>query len=206
LLDKQAEELKVQYGSALREKSQEDFIISIEGLKGREPKEFSLKDLCLIIQARMEEIIHAVMFQIENSKFQGELNSGIVITGGGSLVKNLKQLVSFISGYDVRIAYPSKYVTGVFADKINKPQYSTAVGLIMKGYEFNKIEQERILEQLNKKQEELLLQREKENQELNQSIELENEKKHKEKKESKFFEIFKKRVTNLFDEDDEFEK
>lgn len=186
LLDKQAEELKIQYGSALPNKSEEDLVISIEGLKGREPKEFSLNDLCQVIQARMEEIIHAVMFQIESSKFQGNLNAGIVITGGGSLLKNLKQLVTFISGYDVRIAYPSEHIKGSYAKQINKPQYSTAIGLIMKGHEYASTEIDKISEKLNKE------------------ASIEKQKKKKVKKEGKFMDNFKKRVTKLFDEDDEF--
>ncbi len=183
IIEDQAEELKIQYGSALQEKSQEDLIISIEGLKGREKKEFSLKDLCLIIQARMEEIIHAVMFQIESSKFQGQLSAGIVITGGGALLKNLKQLVSFISGYDVRIAYPSEHICGKYSEIINKPQFSTAIGLIMKGYEFSENDNEKILKKINLKKE--------------------KEVKIKEKKDNKFLDNFKTKVSKLFDEDED---
>lgn len=192
LLDKQAEELKIQYGSALADKSQKDLIITIEGLKGRDPKEFSLNDLCQIIKARMEEIIHAVMFQIESSKFQGQLNAGIVITGGGSLLKNLKQLVSFISGYDVRIAYPNEYISGKFAETINKPQFSTAIGLIMKGHEYSVSEQEKIIKKINEASEE--------------DENSKKKKKEKIKKESKLMDIFRNSMTKLFDEDDEFEK
>ncbi len=188
LMEKQAEQLKIEYGSAIHEKSQEDIIISIEGMKGREQKEFSLKELSLVIQARMEEMIHAVMFQIENSKFQGQLNAGIVITGGGSLMKNLKQLVSFISGYDVRIAFPNEHVCGKYSNTINKPQFSTSIGLIMIGHQYREEENEKITQKINQQAEE--------------------EKKDKEKdkkKESKFFDKFKTKMTKLFDEDEEEE-
>jgi cell division protein FtsA len=187
LMEKQAEQLKIEYGSAIQEKSQEDIIISIDGLKGREQKEFSLKELSLVIQARMEEMIHAAMFQIESSKFQGQLNAGIVITGGGSLMKNLKQLVSFISGYDVRIAYPSEYISGEFSDTINKPQYSTAIGLVMMGNEYKKDENEKITQKMNQQAAE----------------EQEKEREKEKKKESKFFDKFKNKMTKLFDEDEE---
>ena len=189
ILEKQAEQLKIEYGSALHDKTQEDFVISIEGLQGREAKEFSLKELCLVIQARLEEIIHAVMFQIENSSFQGQLNAGIVITGGGSLMKNLKQLVSFISGYDVRIAYPNEYVCGEYSETINKPQYSTAIGLLMLGYEFAKTEQDEISKKLN-----------------TEIVEEQPKSEIKVKKEGKFFDKLKKGMTKLFDEDEEPEK
>jgi len=157
IMEKQAEELKIQYGSAIEEKSQEDTIIALEGLKGREEKEFSLRELVSIIQARMEEILHAVMFQIESAGIKDKLAGGIVITGGGSLLKNLKQLASYISGNDIRIAYPTEYIEGAFSDIINKPQYSTAIGLIMKGFDFNTQELEKsTYDKLNEEEEEIV--------------------------------------------------
>lgn len=143
IMEKQAEELKIQYGSAIEEKSQEDTIIALEGLKGREEKEFSLRDLVSVIQARMEEILHAVMFQMESVGVTDKLAGGIVITGGGSLLNNLKQLASYITGNDIRIAYPTEYIEGKYSGIINKPQFSTAVGLIMKGYTFDSIKEEK---------------------------------------------------------------
>ncbi len=156
ILDSQAEELKIQYGSAIEEKSQEETIISIERLNGREEKEFSLRKLSGIIQARMEEILHAVMFQIESAGIEEKLAGGIVITGGGSLLKNLKQLASYITGYDVRIAYPTEYVEERYSEYANKPQYATAIGLIMKGFDIESAQQEKsIYDKINQEKEEV---------------------------------------------------
>ncbi|HXK81284.1 MAG TPA: cell division protein FtsA [Bacteroidales bacterium] len=136
ILERQAEELKKQYGSAVQEKSKEGVVISIPGLKGRKPRELPLNELSYIIQARMEEILHAIVFQIETSGCKNKLGAGIVICGGGSLLKNLRQLCSFITGMDVRIGYPNEHLESNVVDSINQPQFATSIGLIMKGYEY----------------------------------------------------------------------
>ncbi|MDD2636303.1 MAG: cell division protein FtsA [Bacteroidales bacterium] len=156
ILEKQAEELKIQYGSAIAEKNQENTLISIEGLKGREEKEFSLYDLNNTIQARMEEILHAAMFQIESSGTKDKLAGGIVITGGGALLTNLKQLATYLTKNDIRIAYPTEYIEGTYSDTINRPQFSTAIGLLMKGYAFNQLEIDKsIYQKINEEKQEL---------------------------------------------------
>ncbi len=135
ILHRQAEALKTQFGSALGDLAPEEKIVTIPGINGREPKEISFKNLAYIIQLRMEEIIDAVMFEIENSGFQDKLSAGIVLTGGGALLKHLPQLVKFHTGLDVRIGYPNEYLAGNSGDEINKPQYATSVGLLLKGWE-----------------------------------------------------------------------
>jgi len=191
ILEKQAEELKIRYGSALQDRSQDDTIISIEGLKGREEKEFSLRKLSSVIQARMEEILHAVMFQIESAGIHEKLSGGIVITGGGSLIKNLKQLASYITNNDIRIAYPSTYIEGAFSDILNNPQYSTAIGLIMKGTSYNEMEAEKdAFEKLNQPAIEDI---------ADEDITKNN--KNSEPK-GKLFDNFKTKMARLFDEDE----
>lgn len=134
--ENQAEELKINYGSALKDSKQKEIKIKIEVSEAKEAKEFTLYDLSEIIEARMVEILQAVMFQIENAGVQDSLAEGIVITGGGSLLKNLKQLTTYIAKHDIRIAYPSEYIVGKFADVLNNPKYSTAIGLLMKADEY----------------------------------------------------------------------
>lgn len=135
ILHRQAEALKTQFGSALGDLAPEEKVVTIPGINGREPKEISFKNLAYIIQLRMEEIIDAVMFEIENSGFLDKLSAGIVLTGGGALLKHLPQLVRFHTGLDVRIGYPGEYLAGNSGDEINKPQYATSVGLLLKGWE-----------------------------------------------------------------------
>ncbi len=135
ILHRQAEALKTQFGSALGDLAPEDKVVTIPGINGREPKEISFKNLAYIIQMRMEEIIDAVLFEIENSGCMDKLSAGIVLTGGGALLKHLAQLVRFHTGMDVRIGYPIEYLAGNTTDEINNPQYATSVGLLLKGWE-----------------------------------------------------------------------
>jgi cell division protein FtsA len=136
ILDRHAEELKIKFGSALGDLAEEKKSVIIPGISGRDSKEISFKSLAYIIQSRMEEIIDAVMFEIENSEYAEKLSAGIVITGGGALLRHLQQLVRFRTGMDVRIGYPNAHLAGNVAEDINQPMYATSVGLILKGYEF----------------------------------------------------------------------
>lgn len=134
-LMKVAEDLKIQYGSALPDVAPEDKVVSIPGINGREHKEISFKSLSKIIHARMEEIIDLIAFEIENSGYYDKLGAGIVITGGGAMLKHLPQLIKFKTGLDVKIGYPSESLAAEIDGDINKPQFSTSIGLILQGFE-----------------------------------------------------------------------
>ncbi|MFC2080975.1 cell division protein FtsA [Bacteroidota bacterium] len=138
ILGRQAESLKISFGSALGDLAQEDKIVTIPGISGRDPKEISFKSLAYIIQSRMEEIIDAAMFEIENSGVLDKLSAGIVFTGGGALLRHLPQLVKFRTGLDVRIGYPVEELATESIEEVNQPMYSTSVGLLLKGYENNR--------------------------------------------------------------------
>ncbi len=130
----QAEQLKVKFGSALSQENQENEIISIPGLRGRPHKEISVKFLAQIIQARMEEILEFVLFEIKSSGYERKLAAGIVVTGGGALLKHLPQLVMLTTGLDCRIGTPNEHLAGN-EDELKNPLYATGVGLVMKGIE-----------------------------------------------------------------------
>ncbi|HLN21197.1 MAG TPA: cell division protein FtsA [Bacteroidales bacterium] len=136
ILQRHAEMLKIQYGSALGDIAPDDKVVSIPGIAGREPKEISFKSLAYIIQSRMEEIIDAVNFEIQNSGYADKLAAGVVITGGGAMLKHLPQLMKFKTAMDVRIGIPNEHLSGNARNEINQPMYATAVGLIMKGFEY----------------------------------------------------------------------
>ncbi len=136
ILQRQAESLKIQFGSALGDLAQEDKVVTIPGISGRDPKEISFRSLAYIIQSRMEEIIDAVIYEIENSGFMDKLSAGIVLTGGGSMLKHLNQLVKFKTGMDVRIGFPGDKLVADTPEVINQPMFSTSVGLLLKGLEY----------------------------------------------------------------------
>ncbi len=132
IIKSQAEQLKIRFGSSLAQENQENEIISIPGLRGRPHKEISVKFLAQIIQARMEEILEFVLFEIKNSGFERKLSAGIVVTGGGSMLKHLPQLVMLTTGMDCRIGTPNEHLA-MADDELKNPLYATGVGLVMKG-------------------------------------------------------------------------
>jgi cell division protein FtsA len=134
IIRNQAELLKIKFGSALAKQMKENEIVSIPGLRGREPKEISVKNLANIIQARMEEIIENVYYEIKSSGFEKKLIAGIVVTGGGAQLKHITQLIEYITGMDTRIGYPNEHLAkGV--DEVKSPMYATGVGLVIKGHQ-----------------------------------------------------------------------
>ncbi len=138
IIEKQAELLKVKFGSAWPGENRETEIVSIPGLRGRDPKEISLKTLSKIINARVVEIIEQVFLEIKNyghNEQKKKLIAGIVLTGGGSQLKHLKQLVEYITGMDTRIGYPSEHLAGDSSEEVSSPMYATAVGLLMDAIE-----------------------------------------------------------------------
>ncbi len=135
ILEKQAELLKVKFGSAIHNDEHENVMVSIPGLRGREPKEISVKNLTEIISARIKEIIELVYHQIKVSGYESKLMTGIVLTGGGAQLRNLTQLVSYITGMEARIGYPNEHLGKKSKDYVTSPMYSTGTGLVMKGFQ-----------------------------------------------------------------------
>jgi cell division protein FtsA len=186
ILSRQAESLKITFGSALGDLAQEDKIVTIPGISGRDPKEISFKSLAYIIQSRMEEIIDSAMFEMENSGVIDKLSAGIVFTGGGALLRHLPQLVKFRTGLDVRIGYPVEELATESIEEVNQPMYSTSVGLLLKGYE-------------NKRKQSIM-----EKEAL--PLEMDAEEPAKEEVESRpkmsLFSNLKERINDIFDEND----
>lgn len=133
VMESQAEQLKVKFGSAMASNVLENRIITIPGLKGREPIEVSEKNLALIIQARVEEIIDHVYWEIKRSGYERKLIGGIVITGGGALLRDIASLVSNHTNISTRIGSPIDHLAHGYTADVSSPIFSTAIGLIMKG-------------------------------------------------------------------------
>jgi len=141
IIGNQAEQLKIKFGSAWPGENKDSEIVSIPGLRGRDPKEISLKTLSKIINARVVEILEQAYLEIKNYGHEDskkKLIAGIVLTGGGSQLRHLKQLTEYVTGMDTRIGFPGEHLAGD-SNKYN-PIYSTAVGLLMKAIENNALE------------------------------------------------------------------
>jgi cell division protein FtsA len=135
IMQKQAELLKKKFGAALAQSSHENEIVSIPGLRGREPKEISLKTLSSIINSRMTEIVEHIYYEIKNSGYEKKLIGGIVVTGGGSQLKHINQLFEYETGMDTRIGYPNEHLSSNTNIKVTSPLFATGVGLVVKGFE-----------------------------------------------------------------------
>jgi cell division protein FtsA len=183
ILGRQAEQLKIQFGSALGDLAQEDKVVTIPGISGRDPKEISFRSLAYIIQSRMEEILDHVIYEIETSGVADKLSAGIVLTGGGALLRHLPQLVKFKTGYDVRVGYPNEHLAAESIEEANQPMFSTSVGLLLKGNESKEKVKEGKIE-----------------------VKIENpageNKEQQTKFKPKFFIAFKEKLNEIFEEDD----
>ncbi len=129
-----AELLKIKFGKALANEANENESVSINGLRNRPPKEIAIKSLAHIIQARMEEIIEMVFIEIVNSGYDGKLAGGIVVTGGGAQLQNIKQLFELNTGMDVRIGYPNEHLGKGKVEIVKSPMFATGVGLVLSGF------------------------------------------------------------------------
>ena len=136
VLKQQAEQMKVQFGSALSNEAKANAYITIPGLRGMPAKEISVKNLANIIQARMSEIMDFVTYHLKQVGLDNKmLNGGIILTGGGSQLKHLIQLTEYVTGLNARIGLPTEHLAAGHIDELAKPTYSTCLGLILKGYD-----------------------------------------------------------------------
>ena len=126
-----AEEVKVKFGSALAEQNRDDEVVSIPGIKGKAPKEISFKNLAGIIQSRLEEIFELVNYEIQKTKSSNNLIAGIVLTGGGAMMKHIQQLAEFKTGLESRIGYPNEHLSENTLKELSSPMYATAIGIVI---------------------------------------------------------------------------
>ena len=140
----QAEILKCRFGSAIADSSMDNQIVSIPGVRGRDAKEISVLNLANIINARMAEILEHVDSEISMSGFKNKLIAGVVVTGGGAHLKNLVQLVEYVTTLDARIGLPIEHLSSSKIDTVKHPMYSTGVGLVLNGFEDFEMKQEEL--------------------------------------------------------------
>lgn len=135
VLKAQAEAMKVQFGSALADQANANAYITIPGIRGMAAKEISVKNLSQIIQARMQEILDFVVYNLKVVGLDNKsLNGGVILTGGGSQLKHLIQLTEYATGLNARIGLPIEHLAPNHIEELKKPMYSTCLGLILKGY------------------------------------------------------------------------
>ena len=205
VLKTQAEQMKVQFGSALSNEAKANAYITIPGLRGMPAKEISVKNLANIIQARMSEILDFVTYHLKQVGLDNKaLNGGIILTGGGSQLKHMIQLTEYSTGLNARIGFPNEHLASGHIEELAKPTYSTCIGLILKGYddyehnrkqfemEFKKVEVPDSLKQVATEGDEVLIE---------EAIPV--DKMRKRKNLTGFWDKFKDRLVDLFKEEED---
>jgi len=130
VMNEQAEKLKIKFGSAMADEIVDNRIITIPGFKGRDHKEISEKNLARIIQARVEEIFDYVLWEIRRSGYDNKLIAGMVLTGGGSLLKHIDLLSEYHTGLPTRVGQPIEHLAHGYSSQLASPIFATAVGLL----------------------------------------------------------------------------
>lgn len=132
VLTEQAERLKCQHGFAYLPSVVDDEPITLPGIGGRPPLDIDKRLLAQIIQPRMEEIFEIAAIEIKRSGYSRHLSAGVVLTGGGSLIKGSAELAREVLGMPVKIGVPSGFNAGLVRE-IENPMYATCVGLVLHG-------------------------------------------------------------------------
>lgn len=130
ILTDQAEKLKIDHGFAYLQAVVDNGPIILPGIGGRPPIEIQKQLLCQVIQPRMEEILEIAAMEIKRSGYSKHLSAGIVLTGGGSLIKGTSDLAREVLGMPVKIGIPTGFSAGLIRE-IENPIYATGVGLVI---------------------------------------------------------------------------
>jgi cell division protein FtsA len=127
---KEAEEIKRRFGCALRELADPNQMVEVPGVGDRAARQLSRQTLAEVIEPRVEELYSLIQAELRRSGFEELLSSGIVITGGSSVMQGMVELGEEIFHMPVRVGAPN--YTGSLAEVVRNPRYSTAVGLLVR--------------------------------------------------------------------------
>ena len=130
IAEDEAERIKREYGYATQTEILNDDEITVQGINKKVPKKTKKSILARIIQARMQDIFELAAIEIRNSQIHNELHAGVVITGGGSLIKGTKELAEEILCMETNLGIPTG-LTGGLIKEVESPIYATGVGLIL---------------------------------------------------------------------------
>ncbi len=132
ILERYVEALKIKYGRAMADGIEKDQLIIISGLKGKDQKKISQKNLAIIIENRLKDIITFVREEIADSGYADKLGAGLVLTGGCTLLPDIDALFRRELGMDVRLAVPDIYVNERSKEIASDPRYATVIGILLR--------------------------------------------------------------------------
>jgi cell division protein FtsA len=128
---KDAEDIKERYGCALSQLADPQDMVEVPGLGERDPRQLSRKTLAEVIEPRVEELYSLVQTELRRSGYEELLSSGVVITGGSSVMQGMVELGEEIFHMPVRVGYPAYH--GALAEAVRHPRHSTGLGLLLSG-------------------------------------------------------------------------
>ena len=131
VMEREAERLKTSFGKALPESAPLNHYVTVQTMRNHPPKEISCRNLALIIQARLEDIIEQVHYEVLKAGAKDKLGAGIVLTGGGALLADIRHIFEYMTGQETRIGYPNEYLGKCCAEEVKSPMFATAVGLML---------------------------------------------------------------------------
>jgi len=137
---REAEDLKIQQGIALRQLADAREMIEVPGIGDRGPRMLSRQLLSEVIEPRVEELFNLVLAELRRSGFDQQISSGIVLTGGSSQMRGMVELAEEVFHLPVRLGVP-EYVGGL-SERVRSPRYATSVGLLLSGLEKHELDQE----------------------------------------------------------------
>ena len=136
---REAEDLKIQHGIALRQLADPKEMIEVPGIGERGPRMLSKQLLSEVVEPRVEELYSLVQAELRRSGFEEQISSGLVLTGGASLMRGMVELAEEVFHMPVRIGVP-EYVGG-FSERVRNPRFATSVGLLLAGLEKHEVDQ-----------------------------------------------------------------
>jgi len=136
---REAEDLKIQHGIALRQLADPKEMIEVPGIGERGPRMLSKQLLSEVVEPRVEELFSLVQAELRRSGFEEQISSGIVLTGGSSLMRGMVELAEEVFHMPVRIGVP-EYIGG-FSERVRNPRFATGVGLLLAGLEKHEIDE-----------------------------------------------------------------
>jgi cell division protein FtsA len=125
----EAERIKINHGSVLAESLNQNSHITVQGISGTKPREVKLSYVADVLGARAEELFSLLRETIEEKNLENEITGGIVLTGGGALIKGLPELGEYVIERPTKIGYPAPF--GGMTNIMQNPKYSTVLGLLL---------------------------------------------------------------------------
>jgi cell division protein FtsA len=127
----EAERIKQRYGCARASMVTKDERVEVPSVAGRNSRTLSRQILCEIIEPRLDEVFQLILREIIKSGYEGSLASGVVMTGGSTLLPGTVEMAEQIFGMPVRLGVPAH--VGGLIDVVSSPIYATGVGLVLYG-------------------------------------------------------------------------